>query len=53
MELMTQDDFSRFYALLIIARDSKVKDNILACIVRVIFDAFDYKGCCYNTNLTP
>jgi hypothetical protein len=50
---MAQDNFSRFYALLIITRDSKAKDNILASIVRIAFDTFDYKGCCYNTNLTP
>jgi hypothetical protein len=53
MELVTQDNFNRFYALLIITRDSKVKNNILACIIRVTFDIFDYKGCCYNANLIP
>jgi hypothetical protein len=50
---MTQDDFSRFYTLLIITRDSKVKDNIFAYIIRVTFNIFDYKGYCYNTNLIP
>jgi hypothetical protein len=53
MELVTQDDFSRFYALPIITRDFEVKDNIFTYIVRVAFDTFDYKGCCYNTNLIP
>jgi hypothetical protein len=48
-----QDDFSRFYTLLIITKDSKIKDNILAYIVRITFDTFDYKGYYYNTNLTP
>jgi hypothetical protein len=50
---VAQDDFSRFYILLIITRDSKVKDNILASIIKVTFDIFDYKGYCYNTNLIP
>jgi hypothetical protein len=50
---MTQDNFSRFCAFLIITRDCEVEDNILACIIRVIFDTFDYKGYCYNTNLIP
>jgi hypothetical protein len=53
MELVIQNNFSRFCAFLIIARDSKIKDNILACIVRITFDIFDYKGYCYNTNLIP
>jgi hypothetical protein len=48
-----QDNFNRFYALLIITRDSKIKDNILVCIMRVIFDTFDYKDYCYNMNLIP
>jgi hypothetical protein len=48
---VTQDDFSRFYTFLIIAKNSKIKDNILACIIRIAFDAFDYKGYYYNTNL--
>jgi hypothetical protein len=51
MELVTQDNFNRFYALPIITRDSEVEDNILACIMRVAFDTFDYKNYCYNTNL--
>jgi hypothetical protein len=50
---VTQDNFNKFYALLIITKDSKVKDNILAYIIRVTFDTFDYKGYCYNTNFTP
>jgi hypothetical protein len=48
---VTQDNFSRFYTLLIITRDSEVKDNILAYIIRVAFDTFDYKNYYYNTNL--
>jgi hypothetical protein len=50
---VTQNDFNRFCTLLIITRDSKVKDNILACIIKVIFDTFDYKDYCYNMNLIP
>jgi hypothetical protein len=53
MELVTQDDFNRFYVLLIITRNSEVKDNILVCIIRITFDTFDYKGYYYNINLTP
>jgi hypothetical protein len=53
MELVTQDDFNRFYTLPIITRDSKVKDNILVCIIRIAFDTFNYKGYCYNTNFIP
>jgi hypothetical protein len=53
MELVAQDDFSRFCTLPIITRDSKIKNNILASIVRIAFDIFDYKGYCYNTNLIP
>jgi hypothetical protein len=53
MELVIQDDFNRFYILLIITRDSKVKDNILVCIIKITFDTFDYKSYCYSMNLTP
>jgi hypothetical protein len=53
MELVTQDNFNRFCTLPIITRDSKVKDNILACIIRITFDTFNYKSYCYNTNLIP
>jgi hypothetical protein len=53
MKLITQDNFSRFYAFLIITRDFKVEDNILACIIRITFDTFNYKSYCYNTNLIP
>jgi hypothetical protein len=53
MELMAQNNFSRFCTLLIITRDSKIKDNILASIIKVVFDIFDRKGYYYNTNLIP
>jgi hypothetical protein len=53
MELVMQDDFNRFCIFLIIARDFKIKDNILVYIIRVTFDIFNYKDYYYNTNLTP
>jgi hypothetical protein len=48
-----QDNFSKFYILLIIVRDFEIKNNILVYIIRITFDTFDYKGYYYNTNLIP